>query len=257
MPIIKCKTHIEVYEHRAFSKDSHELSGRGDRKYLTKFISRNIIIEVQAKKMDTIVDIGCGDGTLLKLINGNKKAVIGILPTKAEIARIEADIKQNANISLLQGIVQNTNIHSDIADIVICNGVLMYVDNAEIDLALKELSRITKKDGKIYLGEIPSVDEYKDKKFSDSILLWLVWTFKNQGIYAFLTRLKQTFIAVLSSEPLVIGPKSHFFSDPTVFIERAEKNGLSVKKYYQHMELNDSGVKAINNNRWNYIFIKN
>ena len=56
MPILKCKTHIEVYEHRAHAKDSHELSGRGNKKYLTKFISHNILNEVKPKKIDKIVD---------------------------------------------------------------------------------------------------------------------------------------------------------------------------------------------------------
>ena len=256
MPILKCKTHIEVYEHRAYAKDSHELSGRGDKKYLTKFISHNILTEVQPKKMDTIVDIGCGDGTLLKIINDNIKTTIGVLPTKAEITRIGLDIKNTDNVSLLQGTVQCTNIHSSIADIVICNGVLMYVGNTEVDLALKEMARIPKKDGKIYLGEVSSIDEYKDKKFGSSIFLWLTWTLKNQGVYAFTSRLKQTLTAIISNEPLVVGPKSHFFSDPAQLIERAKKNGLRTEKYFRHIELNGSRDPIINNNRWNYIFLK-
>ena len=103
MPILKCKTHIEVYEHRAYARDSHELSGRGNKKYLTKFISHNILNEVQPKKTDKIVDIGCGDGTLLKIINGNTKTAIGVLPTKAEIIRIGLDIKNTDNVNLFQG----------------------------------------------------------------------------------------------------------------------------------------------------------
>ncbi len=256
MPILKCKTHIEVYEHRAYARDSHELSGRGNKKYLTKFISHNILNEVQPKKTDKIVDIGCGDGTLLKIINGNTKTAIGVLPTKAEIIRIGLDIKNTDNVNLFQGTAQCTNIQPSTADIVICNGVLMYVDNAEIDLALKEMARITKKGGKVFLGEIPSIDEYKHKEFGSSILLWLTWTLRHQGFNAFSSRLKQTVTAMISNEPLVVAPKSHFFSEPAQFIERAKKNSLRAEKYFRHIELNDSREPIINNNRWNYIFIK-
>ncbi len=256
MPIIKCKSHIDVYEYRTKSKDPHELSGRGLNKQLTQFISRNILNEISLTDTDTLVDIGCGDGTLIQLIDKQLTQIIGISPSKAEADRVRPLVEEIPNTTIEEGLAQQTNLPSNIANVVICNGVFIYLSGVEVDDAFKELIRISKDNSIIYIGETPSIDEYADKKFGDSILLWLWWTLKNQGVNSFFRRVKQTLTALLSKEPLVIAPKDLFFATPENFIAQAKKYGLHLEKHFQHSELNPEGEVVKNPTRWNYIFSK-
>ena len=66
MPIIKCKSFIDAYRYKASSRDINELSGRMGRPDLTNFINRQIINKLFIDCDDVVIDIGCGDGTLLK-----------------------------------------------------------------------------------------------------------------------------------------------------------------------------------------------
>ena len=70
--------------------DGHNIYGYGNVRLVPHYYKHLIEPEAQGK---TLLDIGCGDGTLLKIINGNTKTAIGVLPTKAEIIRIGQDIK--------------------------------------------------------------------------------------------------------------------------------------------------------------------
>jgi ubiquinone/menaquinone biosynthesis C-methylase UbiE len=67
--------------------------------------------------------------------------------------------------------------------------------------ALREIARITKPSGHVFIGEVPYVNEHEGKKYGDSISLWLWWVLRNQGLAQFFTRLKQTFVALFYKEP--------------------------------------------------------
>ena len=116
MPIVKCDNFIDVYRHKAGSKDINDLSGRTGRPDLTQFVSRQIVAELHLEKTDVLVDIGCGDGTLLRLAAETVGAGIGILPTEEEVNRVRAELGSIPTIQIQQGLVQHTSLDAAVAD---------------------------------------------------------------------------------------------------------------------------------------------
>jgi hypothetical protein len=141
MAIVKCKTYVEVYEHKARCKDPHELSGRTGRPDLTTFVCKSILSCLSVSPTHNLVDVGCGDGTLLKLVSGTVSQAIGLLPTDAEVERVRSLLCRVLNIQIRRGLAQSTGLPSQVAERVVCNGVFITLTNSRVEP--KELSRIT------------------------------------------------------------------------------------------------------------------
>ena len=72
-------------------KDVRKLSGRGTDDTLTTFINRRILQELPIKPQDRLVDIGCGDGTLLRAaLQVGAGEVIGLTGTEEEAEALRA-----------------------------------------------------------------------------------------------------------------------------------------------------------------------
>ena len=124
-------------------------------------------------------------------------------------------------------------------------------------MALSEFYRISKKGGEIFIGELPDRNENKNKNYKDSILRWLIWVLRYEGLFAFIKRLKQTFLSLISSEPLIIVPKENiFYMKPKNFIKELNQHGIKTTKYYRHKEIDKYGREYISKTRWNYICIR-
>ncbi len=70
------------------ASDAHDLALRGrDKKEITRLIYERIAAVVELSPADDLVDIGCGDGTLLRIAEhiGTRTAV-GLLATEEEVA---------------------------------------------------------------------------------------------------------------------------------------------------------------------------
>lgn len=256
MPIVKCKDYIEVYEHKARSRDPHELSGRTGRHDLTTFVCQNIVLKLSLEPDDVLVDIGCGDGTLLELAANGMLQGIGILPTDAEIQRVRQILGASKTVQIRKGLAQSTGLPSDSASKLVCNGVLHLLNEAQVDDALKEFARVSRAHGLIFIGEMPFLDEFEGKTYGSSISAWLWWVWRNQGLAAFLRRLRETLAAAFSREPFVVTPKSHFIATPDEFVARAGKSGLILKAHFPHREISPAGETYDSRSRRDYLFEK-
>ena len=269
MPIIKTTSPIEAYRIRAKAKNINELTGRTGRPDLTKYIAQQIYEKLKINKTTVLVDVGCGDGSLLikleksKLKNFKGK-FIGILPTNEEVSRVKKYLKNiydknNTSILIKEGLAEKTALPNNYTDIIICNSVFNVSGNRKknVKMALSEFYRISKKGGIIFIGELPDKDENKKKNYEDSILNWLTWVLKNEGFLSFIKRFKQVILSLLTSEPLVIVPKKNiFFMKPKNFIQELNEQGIKTKKYYRHKEIDKNGREYISKTRWIYICIK-
>jgi hypothetical protein len=121
---------------------------------------------------------------------------------------------------------------------------------------LNEFNRITKHGGKIFIGEMPDIDELAGKNYGDSIVAWLFWVLQNQGVSQFFIRLKQTIHALIGKEPFVIAPKRGFFMQPQQFVVFLEQHGFKVIEYYRHKEIDASGNVYDSPTRWDYFAYK-
>ncbi|MGE4348922.1 MAG: class I SAM-dependent methyltransferase [Candidatus Berkiella sp.] len=270
MTIYKTESLIETYRHKARSKDINELTGRTGRPDLTAYVINQISEKIPVNRDSVLIDIGCGDGLLLKKIaqngiDGYTGRLIGILPTKEEVSRVRDHILQTANvgsplISIEYGMSEKTGIPDNYGDIVICNSVLhgagQSLDNVEA--SLREFGRILKVGGMLYIGELPQCNEIVNslKYTGDSIIGWLFWVLKKQGFSAFKRRLKQTLVALFTKEPFLIVPKTMFYMSVNDFIDLLEKHGFEVKEYFKHKEINHQGQEYDSATRVNYVAFK-
>ncbi|WP_179281658.1 class I SAM-dependent methyltransferase [Paenibacillus sp. VTT E-133280] len=257
MAIVKVKNHIESYKIKSFSEDIHDLSGRNDNK-LTMFRNQIIKNNIRSSFEDVVIDIGCGDATLLNSIQQEVGNGFGIVPSSEEKVRLEKEY-YHPNIHFLEGLSVALPIKDEIATIVICNGVIILLESEDdVIRSLQEIKRVTKKNGTVWIGEVPFLDEveYNGKNYGDSILKWLLFIYKNNGFISFIKASKRLIRAIFCGETFLINPKKIYFIKPENFVELSEKIGFEVMNFFKSKILNDNLEEEDSSTRYDYILRK-
>src|SRR5215467_13521606 len=88
MPIVRVDNYVETYRLRSHASELHTLAARDGRENVTDFVNGRILEQINPQPAEVLVDIGCGDGCLLR------KAVdvttrIGTVGTEDERERLE------------------------------------------------------------------------------------------------------------------------------------------------------------------------
>jgi SAM-dependent methyltransferase len=262
MPIIKASSFQEIYQAKALATDINELSGRSGRPDLTEFIASQILSKLisQSNHYCNIVDVGCGDGTFLRLAADSgiiEGTLIGVLPTEAEVTRVSEHLRVLGydNIKVVMGSVLSTALPDNIADIVICNGVLhgCCFTKGDLEACVLELARIARPGGIVYLGELPDVNEVNQRGYGDSILAWLAWSYKHNGFFKFLDNVGLVLKGAFGGEPFVIKPKHQFHIAPSEFLQIAAAKGIPIADHSPHTEISSQGTVTQSLTRWNYL----
>lgn len=270
MTFFKPKNLQEVYKAKASSEDITELTGRTGNSRLTDFISDKIIkcLALDIDSSNYIVDVGCGDGTLIKKISERKefsriKNLIGVLPNIEEVAKVHVHLREavqqdNHIVSIHLGTSNDIPIPSNLVDIVVCNSVLHGAGQNEEDFkkSIKEIHRILKNKGKFYLGEMPDKNEIEKKNYNDSIIKWLIFSLKNNGFSIFIRDLNITIKAMITKKPFIIYPKTMFYATPVEIINKVETQGFKCLFFEKHEEIDGDLNTIISESRWNYVFEK-
>jgi ubiquinone/menaquinone biosynthesis C-methylase UbiE len=253
MTIVRAPNFIEEYRARAQSSDVNEITGRTGRRDLTAFVTARVLERLSLCPSDTLVDVGCGDASLLAnasaAVSGGR--FIGILPTAEELALVQATRRLDG-ISIMIGLAEATGLPPGSADKVVCNSVLHIVP--DVAATLRELARIAKAGAVVFIGEVPKVDEKAGKRYGDSLTKWLIYVLRTRGISSFASKLRLVLRALLSSEPLVISPKTVFFIQPQAFIAMAERYGLRLIESFPHPEITSAGTIYESPTRVDYLF---
>jgi ubiquinone/menaquinone biosynthesis C-methylase UbiE len=247
----------EVYRHRSKSLDINDLSGRLARPDLTKFVNEQILASLSIKDHSSLVDVGCGDASLLILIKKHiekfQGTLIGISPTFEEVSRLRLHINSE-DIKIIQGTASKIELPKDSTDFIVCNSVLHGggQTSESVKLALKEFNRILKIKGVLYIGELSDCDELRTIEIQqDQRLLAFI---KIKEFLYFCGKL--VLMCFTKSEPILIGPRFMYFSSPTNFIHTLSNYGFLVTRYVRHQEIDSLGNKFDSSCRWNYIAIK-
>jgi ubiquinone/menaquinone biosynthesis C-methylase UbiE len=256
MGIFKTTNYIDVYRIKARSRDIATMSDR-DRNS-TDFINNIMSTELKISPGDKLLDIGCGDGTFITSLSIKVDSGVGISPTEQEIIRLKSEYQLN-NISFIQGLSSSIPLPDHSFDKVVCNSVLLILSSyEELEKSIKEISRVTKPAGMVFLGEIMIVDELVKarKDYGDSILKWLIFLLKNRGLKSFYDASKMLARCLFSEEPFIITPKNPLVISTDNFIALCEANRFELVKKSVHELLDSNSNPYMVPSRMNFVFLK-
>lgn len=254
MPVIRVDNYFDAYRLRSQSGDVHELAARPDKKPVTEFVNRRILEVLQPGPDDLLVDIGCGDASLLRLLGSGSKGCIGIVASPEEKCRLQATFP---GLSIEASDVQRLPLASGIATKIVCNAVLMYLPSeTEVRAALCEIRRIACRNAMIWVGEIPEIDEYAYYGIyrGNSILGFLRHVLRRNGVRAFLGMVRRWGKAVLGKEQIVLNSAGLFHVGPEKMVKLAEGCGLQLKTHFRHKEVDQQGSVVDSQFRYDYLF---
>jgi len=138
------------------ARDLHDLALRGrDKKGFTRIIHEHIVEAVELGPDDDLVDIGCGDGTLLRMAREvGVHSALGLLATEEEV-----ELVRRTGLDVRQGLTHQLPLPDASASVVVCNNVLLVVPREHIPASLREIWRIAKPGARIFIGEIPYAEQ--------------------------------------------------------------------------------------------------
>jgi ubiquinone/menaquinone biosynthesis C-methylase UbiE len=218
-------------------RNRHDLALRGRNKQaVTKLIHDRIVEAVGLQAGDDLVDIGCGDGTLLAMAErlGTNNA-IGLLATEEEVA-----VLRRSGLNVKQGFSDRLPIADQSASVVVCNNVLLVVPREKIPASLREIHRIAKPDARIFVGEIPFVpNPALDPRF-ETRRETLSYLYRTYGLRTWFGMLRKMAYWTLTGKPPILrdGTAISFYASPEEFIAMAEIAGLRLVRYWQHDDPN-------------------
>jgi SAM-dependent methyltransferase len=224
----------------------HDLALRGKNKEeITQQIHDRIVEVVGLRSGDDLVDIGCGDGTLLKMAERIRtRSAIGLLATDEEVA-----VLRRSGFNVRQGFTDKLPISDESASVVVCNSVLLVVPREKIPVSLREIYRIARRDARIFVGEIPFVPGNPPGPKFETRRELLSYLYSTYGLRTWFGMLRRMAYWTLMGKPPVIldGTRISFYAPPEEFIGMADAVGLQLVRYWQHEHPNT---------RNNYLFRK-
>lgn len=124
-------------------RDLRGFSGRGTDQAVTEFINRRILNELEVQPEDRLVDIGCGDGTLLRFgLQSGLTHVVGLAGSEEEAALL-----RTAGLDVKQAHSDSLPLPDRSASVVVCNSVLHIVPAEQIPARLRELQSLRRESG--------------------------------------------------------------------------------------------------------------
>ena len=260
---------IETYRIRSKSRKIEYLNGRNGNTELTAFVIKKIIEEISIKDGMFIMDVGCGDASFFRMLLEEKPikknlTLIGVLPSEEEVNRVKKYIaKKFQHLSRFPSILQSKADKLDVpdkcCDLLICNSVLHGNGQTLSDFkkALVEFNRVLKTGGKIYIGELPDVNEMNGKNYGNSLIKWLIYLKKEQGFRSFVRGILNIINSTISTEPFVFVPKHMFYISNNDLYEIMRYHGFQMISKNRHLEINAAGEEIESKTRWNYLAFKN
>lgn len=132
-------------------------------------VYREKILSYLPKKIHTILDLGCGPGTLIHDMAPRADKVIGVDTSRKMIEAARTTHSENKKISFLEARLEELPVKDKSADAVVASMVLHHVSNPP--LVIQEASRILKEKGILCLVDLKKHNqEFMRDNYAD---LWL------------------------------------------------------------------------------------
>jgi SAM-dependent methyltransferase len=254
MPVLRIDNFIDDYRLRAASEDLHELAARPNKQALTEFVNRQIMEALDLAPGDVLVDIGCGDASLLRMTEGRVSKRVGVVATVEEKLRLESSFP---DLCFVAGALQELPLESGVASRAVCNATLIYLPSEnDVRVALREMSRISRPGALIWVGEISEIDEFEYYgMYRGNSMVGYLWHLLNRnGLRTFLGMMRRWLKALTGNEQIVLNSAGLFYAKPEKMILLAKSSGLRLKTYFRHQELDGEGKVLDSQFRYDYIF---
>jgi len=214
------------------ARDLHDLALRGrDNKQITKLIHERIVEAVELRPSDDLVDVGCGDGTLLRMAQEiGVRSALGVLATEEEVALV-----RRTGLNVRQGLSHQLPVPDASASVVVSNSVLLVVPREKIPASLREICRIAQPGARIFIGEIPFAKQKDPTPPFRSRREALSYLYRKHGLRTWLGMLRRMAWWQITGKPAVIqaGTAISFFAPPEEFTALARDAGLETVRYWQ------------------------
>lgn len=213
------------------ARDLHDLALRGrDKKDLTRRIHEQIVEAVQLRPDDDLVDIGCGDGTLLRMAQRlGVHSALGLLATEEEVTLV-----RRTGLDVRQAFTHALPLPDASASVVVCNNVLLIVPREHIPASLREIFRIAKPGARIFIGEIPNGPQQDPTPHFASRREALSFLYRERGLRTWFGMLRRMAWWQITGQPAVIQPGTaiSYFATPEEFIALAQSSGLEFTRHW-------------------------
>ena len=94
------------------------------------------------------------------------------------------------------GVADSIPLPDEFATVVVCNSVLLLVPEDRMSKSLREIARISKPDARLWLGEMPRVEEITGGPKHKTIPEMLWWLLRKRGVRSFLGMSRQLLTGV-------------------------------------------------------------
>ena len=214
------------------ARDPRDLALRGrEKKEVTMLVHRQIAEAVDLRAGDDLVDIGCGDGTMLRIADAaGAKSAIGLLATEEEVA-----VLRRVGLNAKQALTNQLPLPDTSASVIVCNSVLLVVPREQIPASLHEIQRIAKPGARIFLGEIPYQEQHDPTPQFATRRELLSYLYRKHGFRTWFGMVRRMAYRQLTGQPALInsGTAISFWAPAEEFIAMAEAAGLQFVRHWQ------------------------
>lgn len=112
----------------------------------------DMVVETVAPRGKRIIDVGCGDGALVRLLAGRGAHVLGVECAPRQLAKARAQ-PPIADEEIVEGFAQALPAADCSADVVVFFNSLHHVPAPDMATALAEAARVLKPGGLLYVSE--------------------------------------------------------------------------------------------------------
>ena len=233
-------------------RDLHSLAGRGPFRRTTAFVNQRIFDELAFRPDDRFVDVGCGNGFLLQAARETGvRTAIGFNATEEEVAPVRA-----LGLDVRRGLTDSIPLPDGFSSVVVCNSVLLLVPESKMANSLHEIARICEKNARVWLGEIPRVEEGTGLPVHHSIPEMLWWLLRERGVRSFLGMCRRLLTGAQRGPVLVNSQAAIFFAAPEAFVGMARDAGLRIERHFPHQTLDKNEQPCLHPTRQDYLFRK-
>jgi SAM-dependent methyltransferase len=214
-------------------KTLHDLALRGaGKEAITAAIHQRIVEEVALGPDDDLVDIGCGEGRLLRLAAQiGVRSAIGFLATNEEVALVKA-----TGVNVKQAFSDELPLPDACASVVVCNNVLLIIPREKVLPSLGEMARIAKPGARIFIGELPYVPGPPLDPQFDTARETLAYLYGRYGLRTCLGMARRMMYWKFAGKPMVIrdGTQVSFYATAEEMNAVAREAGLEPVRHWQH-----------------------